>query len=227
VPRIRCRARRHWITAAWALLATVLLHAGVRQASAGLGLRLFAYGVYVLALIRLIALDVAEVLHAPDVVTPALNARFAVAALAVATLVLSARLLHRHRGELPPPERTLVTVLAVGAPLVLLYRISIEAGAAFRAREIATAAPGSLRVPLLLTLSIIWAVYAALLIGAGMASRFRPLRLLGVSVLALVVLKVFAVDMQVLGGGYRIASFAGVGVMLLLISVLYQRGRRR
>ena len=46
------------------------------------------------------------------------------------------------------------------------------------------------------------------------------------SILGLLVLKVFVLDMQELERGYRIASFVGVGLLLLLISVLYQRERR-
>ena len=78
----------------------------------------------------------------------------------------------------------------------------------------------------LLTLSLIWATYAGVAILAGLLARYRPLRLFGVGVLGVLVVKVFLFDMQALRSGYRIASFAGVGLLLLAISVLYQRERR-
>ena len=50
--------------------------------------------------------------------------------------------------------------------------------------------------------------------------------LAGMALLGLVALKVFAVDMRALSAGYRIVSFVGVGALLLVISLLYQRERR-
>jgi len=46
-----------------------------------------------------------------------------------------------------------------------------------------------------------------------------------VLVLAVLVGKVFLLDMQELERGYRIASFVGVGILLLAVSLLYQRER--
>ena len=45
----------------------------------------------------------------------------------------------------------------------------------------------------------------------------------GLGVMALVVLKVFGVDMSNLEGLYRIASFVGLGFCLVGIGWLYQR----
>jgi uncharacterized membrane protein len=94
----------------------------------------------------------------------------------------------------------------------------------FEARRAAGAASTGLGS--LLTLSLVWAAYGGLCIGAGFATGWRPIRLFGVGVLGLLVLKVFLLDMQELERGYRIASFVGVGVLLLAISLLYQRERR-
>ena len=43
----------------------------------------------------------------------------------------------------------------------------------------------------------------------------------------LTVLKVFLVDLSSLGGIYRILGFIGVGLVLLAVSFLYQRGRAK
>jgi uncharacterized membrane protein len=73
----------------------------------------------------------------------------------------------------------------------------------------------------------VWAVYAGLLILGGFLFRYRPIRYLGIAVLGLLLAKMFLLDIQELERGYRIASFAGVGFLLLLISVLYQKERGR
>ncbi len=41
------------------------------------------------------------------------------------------------------------------------------------------------------------------------------------------VLKVFLVDLSALGGIYRILGFIGVGIVLLGVSFVYQRARRK
>jgi uncharacterized membrane protein len=41
------------------------------------------------------------------------------------------------------------------------------------------------------------------------------------------VLKVFLVDLSELGGIYRILGFMGIGVVLLVVSFLYQRTRKK
>ena len=56
---------------------------------------------------------------------------------------------------------------------------------------------------------------------------FAPLRYLAMALFGLTVLKVFLVDLSSLGGIYRILGFIGVGLVLLAVSFLYQRGRRK
>lgn len=77
-----------------------------------------------------------------------------------------------------------------------------------------------------LALSAIWTVLATAFILVGLARRFAPLRYLAMALFGLTVLKVFLVDLSSLGGIYRILGFIGVGLVLLAVSFLYQRGRR-
>ena len=78
-----------------------------------------------------------------------------------------------------------------------------------------------------LALSAIWTVLASAFIGVGLVRDFAPLRYLAMALFGLTVLKVFLVDLSSLGGIYRILGFIGVGVVLLAVSFLYQRGRRK
>jgi len=74
--------------------------------------------------------------------------------------------------------------------------------------------------------SLVWAAYGSAVVVTGFVARFKPLRILGIGLLGLTVLKVFVMDMQALDKGYRIAAFVAVGVLLLAVSLLYQRQRR-
>lgn len=143
--------------------------------------------------------------------------------LTVALLAL-ARQLGRSASGLRPFERRLRTPLLLTAVLVLFAKVSLEVSAYF---ELGGALPTpNLALKSQLTLSLVWGLYAGLVIGIGFARRFKPLRLLGMFLLGLTVLKVFFVDMQSLARGYRIAAFVALGVLLLTVSLLYQRERR-
>ncbi|MCA3562644.1 MAG: DUF2339 domain-containing protein [Aestuariivirga sp.] len=71
--------------------------------------------------------------------------------------------------------------------------------------------------------SAVWLVFALALFVAGIRLARQPVRLAGLAVLALVVLKVFIGDMSNLDGLLRIASFIGLGFCLVGIGWLYQR----
>ncbi|MFN4142013.1 DUF2339 domain-containing protein [Aestuariivirga sp.] len=70
--------------------------------------------------------------------------------------------------------------------------------------------------------SAVWLAFALALFVAGIRLGRQPVRLAGLAVLALVVLKVFIGDMSNLEGLYRIASFVGLGLCLVGIGWLYQ-----
>jgi uncharacterized membrane protein len=75
-------------------------------------------------------------------------------------------------------------------------------------------------------LSLSWGIYGAILIAAGMARQFAPVRYIGIVIIAVTVLKVFFYDLWELGGIYRVIGFLAFGVLLVLVSYLYQNRRR-
>jgi len=212
-----------WVTLGWALLALVLLQAGV--ASSARGERVLGYAVLALAVLRALVSDTAAALSDLDRYRPVVNGNFLVGVAASGILGLAAWVVWRARPRLSAFERRLVTPLILTAAVLLLVRICVEVVAIFEVRERLTGV--DLHLAMMLTLSLVCAVYAGLLVLTGFGFRYRPVRFLGIVVLALVVLKVFTLDIQELERGYRIASFVGVGGLLLLISFLYQRERRR
>ena len=74
-----------------------------------------------------------------------------------------------------------------------------------------------------LTMSLAWGLYALVLLVLGMWRRAQPLRLLSLGFLLLTIAKVFLFDLANLGGLYRILSFLGLGISLIVVSLLYQR----
>lgn len=74
-----------------------------------------------------------------------------------------------------------------------------------------------------LALSAGWALYAITLLVAGVARNLKALRYLSLAFLLLTVAKVFLYDLSELGGIFRVFSFLGLAVALMLVSVFYQR----
>jgi uncharacterized membrane protein len=71
--------------------------------------------------------------------------------------------------------------------------------------------------------SAVWLAFALALLIAGIWRGRKYLRYAGLIVTALVVIKVFLLDMSGLSGLYRIASFIGLGLCLVGIGYLYAR----
>ena len=71
--------------------------------------------------------------------------------------------------------------------------------------------------------SAVWLAFAVALFIAGLRLGRQVVRLAGLGVMALVVVKVFGLDMSNLEGLYRIASVVGLGLCLVGIGWLYQR----
>ena len=74
-------------------------------------------------------------------------------------------------------------------------------------------------------ISLAWAAYGALLIVIGMRRESPLTRYVGITVIGIASLKVFFYDLWELGGIYRVIGFIAFGVLLMLVSYLYQRKR--
>jgi uncharacterized membrane protein len=74
-----------------------------------------------------------------------------------------------------------------------------------------------------LTISILWLVYSVGLMIFGIVRRIKVLRLTAICFFGLTIFKIFIIDLSFLDQLYRIFSFIGLGLILLLVSYLYQR----
>lgn len=74
-------------------------------------------------------------------------------------------------------------------------------------------------------ISLFWLVYAIALVVAGFWRRYKWVRIGGVSLLLIAILKLFFIDLWSLGQLYRIVASISLGAVLLGISFLYQKYR--
>ena len=71
--------------------------------------------------------------------------------------------------------------------------------------------------------SLFWLLYAIAILALGLKTKIDKIRMTGLCMLAIVVLKVFGIDMSTLEGLSRALSFMGLGAALIGIGYLYQR----
>jgi hypothetical protein len=195
------------ITVAWALEAAALTWIG-SQLRARYS-RVAALAVYGLVLVRLAFLDSRLYPNASGYVL-LVNQRFLAFAVSAAALWMSARWMERDRWAL-------VTYIAGHG--VMLWGLCLEAEA-WAVRE---AAAQDVRSVASTSISVVIAAYAVVLVAAGAYRRSAVTRILGMALIGMVVLKLYLYDVWLLGQFYRMAAFAILGVLLLVMSYLYSR----
>jgi Predicted membrane protein (DUF2339) len=199
------------VTLVWSLEAAAIAWIGMRlQQRRALYL---AGGVFLLVLLRLAFVD--SVMYAsPGLYRELVNARFLVFLVSALSLWAAAWWTR--------PEARLAVLAYLGGHAVLLWGLSLEvAGWAER-----TAAPENAGSVISTSISVLVAAYAVVLVAAGVVQRSAPTRVLGVALIGLVVLKLYLYDVWLLSLFYRMAAFAVLGALLLLMSYFYSRFRR-
>ena len=73
---------------------------------------------------------------------------------------------------------------------------------------------------------ILWGVLGFVMIASGLRFRLRHLRLAGLALFLLIIVKLFVYDIRSIPTGGKIAAFISLGVLLLVVSFLYQRIKR-
>jgi len=74
-----------------------------------------------------------------------------------------------------------------------------------------------------MTYSLGWALFAFGMLAVGFRLKNAPSRYAGMALLIVTLLKLFLHDVWRLGGLFRIGSLLGLAVVLLLVSLIYQR----
>ncbi|WP_423737386.1 DUF2339 domain-containing protein [Chitinophaga caseinilytica] len=71
--------------------------------------------------------------------------------------------------------------------------------------------------------ALLWGLFAFVLMFIGLRRKSRDLRIVAITVFGITLVKLFAFDLRGLGEGGKIAAFISLGILLLLISFMYQR----
>lgn len=146
-------------------------------------------------------------------------------AYALPAVVLSAFHLPWHRDKLAGIFGAKNAMLGTGlisvyAFILGLAYITLEVTRAWHGSVLTAGATGDGE---LYTYSLVWLLYAAILMGFGIWRRNHFVRMAAMMVIALVTGKIFFFDMSNLQGLLRVFSFFGLAVSLLGIGYLYQR----
>jgi uncharacterized membrane protein len=214
---------RQWITVGWALEGMAVWWLFGRLPHPGL--RLFG-AVLLLAVGARLLLNV-EVLRYQERGWPILNWLLYTYGIAAVACLVGARFLARAERDADAQEvgiepTRLPQAFSLLGLILIFALINLEIADYFSAgRYIELTGERSYARDL--TRSVAWGLYAMSLLVVGVWRKVAELRYLSLAFLLLTVVKVFLYDMSNVGGLYRILSFLGLGVSLILVSLFYQR----
>jgi uncharacterized membrane protein len=196
------------ITMAWALEMAALAWIGSRANSRWATYA--ALAVFFLVLLRLHDKDAWIYGYATDYTLLA-NGRFLTFLIAAASAWAAAFW----------TTQTIRVIFYLGGHYVMLWALGLEA-LGWVARNVA---PENLTSAQSAAISILMACYALLLIAAGVLYRSTIDRVVGLSLIGLVIAKLYLYDVWLLVRIYRIVAFGALGALLLLTSYVYSRNR--
>jgi uncharacterized membrane protein len=213
------------VAGVWSVYAAGLVWSGLRSRRtpllyAGLGVLFLALA---LGVIRGLA-------YTPiTLFTPVLNMRAAVEAGFMLLLLVLFRLVVARKAD-AAWYGELLHVLRVAGALLLLAVCTAECRDSFllamdhagRTRA-GDEAMFNLSNMMQLSLSGVWLLYSIGLMVVGLRMRNRILRVLSILLFGISILKIFIYDLSYLDTLYRIFSFVALGLILLIVSYLYQR----
>ena len=217
---------RQWITVGWAIQGMAIWWLMRRLPHPGL--RLFGALLFAVVAVRLLLNP--EVLTYQERGRPILNWLLYTYGVPALCALLGAAFLRQVAAGLPLPARRRAGLEGSWLPaassllgLVLIFAlITLEIADYFSAGcylEVSLER-GYARD---LTMSVAWGLYAMALLVVAVWRKAAPLRYVSLGFLLLTVAKVFLWDLSALEGAYRILSFLGLGVSLVLVSLFYQR----
>jgi uncharacterized membrane protein len=213
------QAEAPWVALGWAAQGAALWWFGLRARA--LPLRYLAAALGALAVARLLLWDTPA---AREPFMPLLN-RYALPALGVTALVLVAAALgQRWRDRMLPREQQLAPVVGLVGLVLLGWVLSVEVYGYFDAwGRIYVAERQSWEWLGQMSISVLWAVYASVLLAIGFWRQQPAIRWLAFALYGLTIAKVLAFDVAMLQEFYRILAFFVLAVMLGLAAWAYQR----
>jgi uncharacterized membrane protein len=197
------------ITIAWAVEGAALAWISMRFQSTRMSIG--ASLVLVLTALRLFTVD--SVYYAGQKNLPLfVNSRFLAFAVVAISLFTAAKFFSdRAQSVTAYVGGHVITLMAVGLEVVSWVQRWVAEADQFESTTV--------------SISILMAFYALMLVTLGVATRSALNRVLGLGLMALVVVKLYLSDVWELGFLFRIVAFIGLGLLLLTVSYLYSRFR--
>jgi uncharacterized membrane protein len=223
---IPIQLKQNWITVGWSVEAAVLTWVGFRLDSSKT--RSAALLIAAMVVFRLLFLDSSFSAAFANDVTFLFNKRGLAFLAGIASLFAMAYLYNRNREKREDIESWLTSGLFIGANLLVLFFLTTEISSSFEAayyRASEYQQKRDIRSRMQLSISALWGFYSIVLVTVGILRRFQPLRLLAIVLFAATILKVFFVDLGQMEKVYRIIASIGLGVILLGVSMMYQKYR--
>jgi uncharacterized membrane protein len=212
---------KEWISAVLATEMVVFAYLGIRFNKDFL--RLVSNLLVVISIIRFF-MELMPELGPFDNMTLILNSRFLICSFIIAAFYLLLLLYTRKKDLMTKAESAIIPIILIITQILSVVLLSIEFydfyGAPTSDKYLAFAEFANARQ---LSLSLIWIIYASILTAIGMIRRSRILRILGILLIGITVLKVFLFDLAALETVYRIISFVILGFALLIVSYFYNR----
>ncbi|GAC1634830.1 MAG: hypothetical protein NVS9B14_11320 [Candidatus Acidiferrum sp.] len=207
---IPIRLNGKWITFCFSVEGAILVWSGFRALSGFL--RQFGYLLLAIASVRVL-------IFPPPGGSFLFNQRFAAYLLLIACFgvaLLSAREKIEETGD---QEKTELGIFSVLINVFALVALSLEFWDYFGKGVTVMEADLARH----LSLSVLWTIYATILILVGVQQKSALLRWQALVLFGLVVVKVFIYDLASLDRAYRILSFLILGSLLMVVSFLYTK----
>lgn len=207
------------LTAMWTIYAFGILAIGM--AIRNPPLRWIGLGLLAVPGLKLLLFDTWMVRLDPLSFLPVLNFHFLVFLIVLGALVAAAYLYKREGDRLTEQESYVFQALVVVANFVTLWFLSAEAVRFFDSQEVKLRADYFSAMQLSLT--VLWSVYAIGIIAVGIVMQAGRVRMAGMALLVVPLVKLFVFDIFLMERGYRVAAFVTLGGLMLAMGLVYQR----
>jgi uncharacterized membrane protein len=208
---------RQWITVGWALEGAALLWLFHRVPHPGL--RWTGVCLLLAAFVRL-AVNPAVLTYHPRAEIPIINWYLYAYGLVIAALFVGARLLAPPRHLLR--QMNIQSVLVTLGTIMAFLLLNIEIADYFSAPGSTLTFQFSGDFARDMTYSIGWALFALVLLVAGIFKKMKAARYAAIGLMGVTLLKLFFHDLAQLSQLYRIGAFIGVAIIALAGSFAYQ-----
>jgi uncharacterized membrane protein len=216
---IPLQLEKEWITIGWALEAAAL--AWLYRKIPHRGLLYFASGLFAAVFVRL-ALNRSVLIYQARSGIRIWNWYLYTYLVASAAMIAGGRLLSKTKDALLDSFLRVSKLLPAGAIILLFLLLNIEIADFYSmGRTITFNFTATLAQDLTYTLG--WAVFAVSLLAAGIFIRNQPARIASLALLVVTIFKCFFHDLARLGGLYRVASFVGLAICLILVALVLQK----